>query len=75
LRSTEASRRCTNKLCVASACFKRLQLTHDEPISDFAYNLKLRRYSQGSAHEFVRVMREALESEAGAYTRPLFGST
>jgi hypothetical protein len=53
-------------------------LKYDEPLSDFALKLNLRRYSKiqfgygGGAPELVV---EARVTEAGAYTPPLFGST
>ena len=43
-----------------------LNLKCDEPLSKFAFNFKLRRHLKE---------RTRLAKEAGAYTRPLFGST
>ena len=49
----------------------RLKLECDEPLPNFAFNFNLRRYSEGSSSlNFYLLMMQA-----GAYTRPLFGST
>jgi hypothetical protein len=48
---------------------KRVELQHDEPLSNFAFKLILRRYSMGDVVSLVE------RAQAGAYTRPLFSST
>jgi hypothetical protein len=47
-----------------------LKLKHDKPLSHFAFKFSLRRYSV----EKIETIGDAYLA-AGAYTRPLFGST
>ena len=47
---------------------KRSKQKYDEPLSQFAFKFNLRRYNKVQT-------REEAEMAAGAYTRPLFGST
>jgi len=65
---------------------KRLKLKYDdEPLSNFAFSFKLRRYTAARAmwtavHLGGRPAQDVmvgskLYTEAGAYTRPLFSST
>jgi hypothetical protein len=71
------------------AWFQRLKLKCDEPLLTFAFNFNLRRYIKGTGGLADRIAEgrsdpgkfitdplliEILQ-EAGAYTRPLFGST
>jgi hypothetical protein len=70
---------------VESAWFKRLRLTYEEPLSNFAFNFNLRRYNKergvmeaaaaAVAPECAVAEAACTEAEAGAYTRPLFSST
>jgi len=66
---------------------KRLKLKCDEPLSNFAFNINLRRCNKALASDETEmdVERAGIEAlfaemavrrgEAGAYTRPLFSST
>jgi len=67
---------------------KRLKLKCDEPLSNFAFNFKLRRYTMAPPSNVTDTLpgrgpasapNDAAMSDAarqaGAYTRPLFGST
>jgi len=60
---------------------KCLKLEHEKPLSNFAYNLNLRRYIGGLCFALDRLglyrTRKAkqLRFEAGADTRPLLSST
>ena len=63
---------------------KRLKLKSDEPLSSFAFEFKLRRYSKvyGQLWSLIvdaktrrRRPDGSILTEAGAYTRSLFGST
>jgi hypothetical protein len=48
-----------------------LKLIYDGPLSNFAFNFNLRRYTK----ELVLFLEAPVASEAGAYTRPLLSST
>jgi len=56
-----------------------LNLKYDELLSNVAFNSNLRRFNEGittnAAHEILTVKGAAFDPEAGAHTRPLFGST
>jgi hypothetical protein len=54
-----------------------LKLKRDGQLSKFAFNFNLRRYSVEHVPEWCAVVREWPEMQcmAGAYARPLFGST
>jgi hypothetical protein len=55
---------------------KLLKLKYDKPLSKFAFKINLRRYfmeNTGDDHNFVTAL--LANFQAGAYTRPLFGST
>jgi hypothetical protein len=57
-----------------------LKLNHDEPVSNVAFKFKLRRYNvavflQADADRIEHLDRKLRAVVAGAYTRPLFGST
>jgi len=66
---------------------KPLNVKHDERLSNFALNFNLRCYTEGEAADddpdawktgvdFALEPAEVLSGQtAGAYTRPLFGST
>jgi hypothetical protein len=49
---------------------RRLKLECDEPLSNFAFNFNLRRYKKAIREEVA----QRAAAEAGACTRPLFGS-
>ena len=51
---------------------KRLKLKSDTLPSNFAFNFNLRRFNEGQRGRDADAARERA---AGAYTRPLFGST
>ena len=51
---------------------KRLKLKYDIPFSEFAFKFNLRRYNLEDEIEYDPADDE--DSEAGAYTRPLFSS-
>ena len=51
---------------------KRLRLRCDEPLSDFAFNFNLRRYTQVFFHRYYATKTDKV---AGAYTRQHFSST
>ena len=62
---------------------KRLKLHYAKPLSNFAFKFNLRRYTVVAA-DYAFVIHTTnpssgdqgeLYAEAGAYTRPLFGST
>jgi len=58
---------------------KRLKLNNGKPRSIFAFKFKLRRYIEAQAGMLQQLSAELEQAErcreAGAYTRPLFGST
>jgi hypothetical protein len=54
---------------------ERLKLEYDKTLSSFAFNFNLRRYRMATRVLRCGVRRGGCGSTAGAYTRPLFGST
>ena len=63
---------------------KRLKVNYDAPLPIFAFNFNLRRYMKaGTTPGYLASFQKANETldriqknlEAGAYTRPHFGST
>ena len=78
------------KSALKSSGIKRLKLEYDEPPSNFAFNLNLRRYTKPKPTDpktsatqsgdtaggtWPHVAVDWNRWKAGAYTRPLFGST
>jgi hypothetical protein len=53
---------------------KRLTLTCNEPLSNFAFNFNVSRYSEAPSEGLTENLQE-LGFEAGAYTRPPLGPT
>ena len=54
---------------------KRLKLKCDKLLSTIGFNFNLRRHTKGAENAALRERNGVLESEAGAYTRPVFSST
>jgi hypothetical protein len=56
---------------------KRLNLLYDKPLSNFAFKFNLRRYNTDSEKLMTGIGATGKidVKQAGAYTRPLFGST
>jgi len=57
----------------AGACFRRLKLEFDEPLSNVDFEFNLRRYNLDSAKDEEGACKRL--AQAGASTRPLLGST
>ena len=53
---------------------RRFQLKCDEPLSKIAFNFRLRRYTKCGAGPGDLILFSAGD-QAGAHSRPLFGST
>ena len=54
---------------------ERLKRKYDEVLSSFAFNFNLRHYVEGLYEEDGHRLKRTPMKEAGAYNRPLFGST
>jgi len=63
------------KLTVKAPRSKRLKLKCDVPLSNFAFNFNLRRYNMAMLTYKWFIPTQGPNFPAGAYTRPLFGST
>jgi len=54
---------------------RRLKLEHEKLLSNFAFRFNLRRYSEGGVKFNGTDGSVIADTTAGAYTRPLIGST